>query len=103
MSELYKIFTTEEFDKDFERLDNSEKIRIKNIFRQLEEKGGNIGKSLSRSFLREKKLNGKRLYFLFYEEYGSILVIAMSDKKTQKITINIEYYHYYIKSLLEIK
>ena len=108
MNNIYEIFTTEEFDKDLYRLDNSEKLRVYKIFKQLEEKGGSIGKPLSRSFLREKKLNGKRTYFLFYEEYKIILVIAMSDKKTQKLTINeiitnIEYYDDHIKQLLKNK
>ena len=36
---MFKIFTTEEFDKDFNKLDKSEQLRIKKIFIQLKKQG----------------------------------------------------------------
>ena len=92
----YTIYTTEEFDKDFNKLDKSEQIKIKRMLKQLEEQGSKVGKPLSGlSFFREKKFGGKRLYFLIYENFLVILVISINDKKAQQATIN--------RILLEIK
>ena len=88
MSE-YRVFTTEEFDRDFNSLDTSEQIRVNKIFKQLKDQGEFVGKPLSGlSFFREKKLNGKRLYFLVYRDLMVILALAISGKKTQQATIN---------------
>ena len=102
----YRIFTTKEFDSDFESLDNSEKIRVKKILKQLKEKGMDVGKPLSGLlFFREKRFNGKRLYFLSYKEFYVILAIAISDKKAQQATINrilldlVEYQKYVYETL----
>ena len=47
-----------------------------------------LGKPLHSTFLREKKFDGKRAYFLVYEEFNAILFAATSDKKAQQETIN---------------
>lgn len=98
---MYRIFTTEEFNKDFSKLDKPEKIRIQKILKQLKEQGEDVGKPLSGlSFFREKKFDGKRLYYLVYKNMLIILVLAISDKKAQQATINkilldlAEYQHY---------
>jgi putative component of toxin-antitoxin plasmid stabilization module len=105
--EKYKIYTTEEFDKDFEKLDKSEKIEVNKILKQIKERGANVGKPLSGlSFFREKRFGGgKRLYFLIYENFLILLVIAISDKKAQQATINrilldIEEYQQFILELI---
>lgn len=107
---MYRVFTTEEFDNDFDKLDNSEQIRIRKTITQLKEPGGSVGKPLSGlSFFKEKKLNGKRVYYLFYETYKVILIIAISDKKTQQVTINqilidmAEYQRYVLETISKIK
>jgi mRNA-degrading endonuclease RelE of RelBE toxin-antitoxin system len=98
---MFRLFTTEEFDQDYAKLDNSDKLRVDKILKQLKEKGDNIGKYLAGlSFFREKKFDGKRLYFLVYKSINTIFVIAISDKKAQQSTINqilqelSEYQHY---------
>ncbi len=83
----FRIFKTEEFDKDFKKLDRSEQLRVEKILTQLTE-SADVGKPLILPFFREKKFNGKRLYFLIYEDYKVILVLTISDKKTQQATIN---------------
>jgi len=86
---MFRIFTTEEFDKDFNTLDKSEQIRIKKIREQLENQGDLVGRTLSGlSFFREKRLNGKRMYFLVYRDILVILLLAIGGKKAQKATIN---------------
>ncbi|MDO8634490.1 MAG: hypothetical protein Q7K34_04335 [archaeon] len=46
------------------------------------------GKPLGFGFFREKKIGGKRLYFLIYEEFVAVFVVAFGGKKTQQETIN---------------
>ena len=98
---MFKVFTTQEFDKDFSKLSHQEKERVKKILTQLQEQGSDPGKPLSGlSFFREKKFDGKRLYYLVYKDHFVILAIAISDKKAQQSTINkilldlIEYQQY---------
>ncbi len=86
---MFRIFTTEEFDKDLGKLSSQEQVRVNKILKQLKEQGEDTGKPLSGlSFFREKKFNGKRLYYLVYKESFVILTIAISDKKAQQATIN---------------
>lgn len=84
----YRIFTTEEFDDDFNSLDESEKSRVRKILNQLKEQGDDVGKPLRYPYFREKKFENKRLYFLVYKEQLIILALAISDKKTQQKTID---------------
>lgn len=86
---MFKVLTTQEFDKDFTKLNYQEQGRVNKILKQLKEQGGDIGKPLSGlSFFREKKFDGKRLYYLVYKGHFVILAIAISDKKAQQATIN---------------
>ena len=87
---MFRIFKSATFDNDFDKLDNSEQKRIDRILNQLLERGGEVGKPLSGlSFFKEKKFDGKRLYFLVYENLQVVLVLAVSDKKAQQTTINL--------------
>ena len=86
---MFKIFKTKEFDDNYNKLDNSEKKRADKIRDQLSKNGNTTGKPLSGlKFFREKKFDGKRIYYLVYKEFNCILVIAISDKKAQQATIN---------------
>ena len=84
----YRLFTTREFDNDFNSLDQSAKLRVKKIMDQLKEKGDCIGKPIRYPYFREKKFGEKRLYFLVYEDYMVILALAISNKKAQQETID---------------
>ena len=86
---MFRIFKSATFDKDFDKLDNSGQERVDKILNQLLERGSEVGKPLSGlPFFKEKKFNGKRLYFLVYENLHIVLVLAISDKKAQRATIN---------------
>ena len=39
---MFRIFTTEEFDEDYKKLDGAEKERVNKIFRQLKEQGDSV-------------------------------------------------------------
>jgi mRNA-degrading endonuclease RelE of RelBE toxin-antitoxin system len=86
---VFRVLNTSEFEKDLARLPNPERIRVCKILWQLKEHGADVGKPLSGlSFFREKKFNGRRLYFLVYKDLPIVLTLAISDKKAQKATIN---------------
>ena len=104
---MFRVFTTEEFDRDFNKLDGSDKQRVRKIMNQLKEQGGDVGKPLGRSYFREKKFGEKRLYFLIYKEFMIVLAVGISNKKTQQMTIDKiiseikEYENYIVKRLKE--
>jgi|SRR3989344_3487364 len=96
---MFKIFRTEEFDKkllknfsktDREQIENFEKNQLVN--------NPYIGDPLGYKFFREKRIKGKRVYFLIYDDLGIVLMVDLSDKKTQQKTIekikeNLEEYY----------
>ncbi len=83
----YEIYLTSEFEHDFKKLNRQEQERIKKSILQLKTNPYS-GKPLGFDFFREKKIGGKRLYFLIYEELVVVFVITFGNKKTQKETIN---------------
>ncbi len=83
----YKVFTSQEFDKKYNKLDTSVKLQIDRILEQVKE-NPHIGKPLGFDFFREKKTGKFRLYYLIYEEYVVVFVINISDKKDQQEVIN---------------
>lgn len=85
---MFRIFTTKEFDNDFNHLDESDKKRVRKIMNQLKNSENNIGKPLGKPYFREKKFKDKRLYFLIYKQFTIILAVGISNKKMQQITIN---------------
>ena len=86
---MFIIIKTQEYLKDFNKLDKSDQLRVIKIINQLKERGDEIGKPLSGlHYFREKKFNGKRLLFLIYKDLNTILIPAITDKKLQQTTIN---------------
>lgn len=47
-----------------------------------------VGKPLGYPYLREKKIGGRRVYYLIYEDLKLVLLVATSDKKNQQGTID---------------
>lgn len=85
---MYRVFKAPKFQKKVEKLlDKKELDELEKFINDL--KKGNIkGKPLGFSFFREKKIGGKRVYFLVYKEITIILLVSSSDKRYQKETIN---------------
>ncbi len=83
----YAVYTIEKFDKQFEKLSGEYQERIQNLFQQLKE-NPYVGDQLQIRVLREKRLEEKRIYYLVYDNLQAVLVVAISDKKTQQETIN---------------
>ena len=102
---MFNVFRSEHYNKKLDSLDNHEKIRIFKFEQSLKLEPYS-GKPLGYEFIREKKFNGKRLIFLVYEVYSSILLITIVDKKAQKREINIlkaslDYYKNYIEKVMK--
>ena len=83
----YRIYTTEEFDKLFNKLDHEVQQQIGREIDQLE----NIpfsGKPLGYKFFREKKVRNYRIYYLIYDDILVVFVIRLSNKKDQQKAID---------------
>ena len=94
---VYAVFTTEGFEKEVSKFSQSYKEKIQKLFLQLKE-NPYVGDALRYRFFREKRIKGKRVYYLIYENLSAVLVVAISGKKTQQETIN-----YIISYLSEYK
>tara|TARA_Y100000310_G_scaffold294083_1_gene324243 strand:- start:3961 stop:4281 length:321 start_codon:yes stop_codon:yes gene_type:complete len=93
----YKIYTTPEFDRLFEELSKDDQIEINQLTKEELPENPYQGRALGFKFFREKRIKGKRVYFLIYDDYILVLMVAIGDKKTQKkdiaqIKINREAY-----------
>jgi len=103
---LYKIYKTDQFNKDFNKLDKSLQEQTEKEIEQLEI-NPYVGKPLGYKFFREKKVKNYRIYYLIYDEYVVVFVIALSDKKDQQKIINkikhlIPFYREHIKNKFNI-
>jgi len=99
----YKVFTVEKFDRAKHKLTKEEQKKIDKVFLQLRD-NPYVGDQLRYRFLREKRIRDKRMYYLIYDDLLSVLVVAISDKKTQKETIDeiVMYFDDYRKYMREL-
>jgi len=91
----YKVYTTEEFNKKFNKLDPELRKQIGKEIDELET-NPHIGKPLGYKFFREKKVKNYRIYYLIYDDFLVVFIITLSSKKDQQTVINV------IKSLIPI-
>ncbi len=85
---MFKVYRTGEFERLINKLLTKEEgKRIDKIESEISERGF-TGKPLGYNFLREKRINGKRAYFLVYEEFKAALMVSISEKKAQQETID---------------
>jgi len=83
-------------------LDNQD--RINNLVQQFTV-NPYVGDSLQIKCIREKRFDGKRIYFVIFEDLKAVLIVAISNKKTQQKTIdsirlNMNKYRNYVKSII---
>jgi mRNA-degrading endonuclease RelE of RelBE toxin-antitoxin system len=100
----YAVYVTESFEKEIDKLSLSEREIIKKICLQLKE-NPYVGDIIRYKFFREKRIKEKRIYYLIYDEFSCVLVVAISDKKAQQETIDdiiklLPEFKIYIKKLL---
>ena len=84
----FRVVRTKEFDKSFSSLPKKEQLMINKFEEKLSENPF-LGKALGYKFLREKRLNSRRVYYLIYIHRVLVLMVAVGDKKAQKLTISI--------------
>ena len=101
----YAVYAIEKFNKEMAKFSEEEQRRIKIIFLQLKE-NPYVGDQIWYRHFREKRLREKRIYYLIYDDLQTVLVVAISDKKTQQETINqivgyFDEYRFYITNLLK--
>jgi putative component of toxin-antitoxin plasmid stabilization module len=91
---MYKVIVLKRFREVSKKLfSNSELEEVEKFILKLRE-NYKIGKPIGYDFFREKKIKGKRVYYLVYENICIILLVLASNKKLQEDTID------YIKSKL---
>ena len=83
----YAVYTTESFEKEIEKLSNSDRAIIKKIFIQLKD-NPYVGTQIRYKFFREKRIREKRIYYLVYDDLSVVLVVASGGKKAQQETID---------------
>lgn len=84
---MYKVYRTETFDRQVRKLSKEEQRQVERIEHQLKI-NPSVGKPLDYSFFREKRIREKRIYYLIYTDLVVVLLVGLSDKKTQQATIN---------------
>lgn len=85
----YTVFTLPSlYQKVILKLSIKEKERIQNIVQQLKE-NPYVGDQLQIRMLREKRLDEKRIYYVIFEDLKAVLIVAISNKKTQQKTIDL--------------
>ena len=83
---MFKVFRTDEFEKLVRKLSKGEQERL-GLIEEAIAQSGFTGDPLGFKFLREKRMGGRRVYFLVYEDMKAALMVSVSDKKTQQQTI----------------
>ena len=101
----YAVYTTNSFEKEVEKISETDKEIIKKIFLQLKE-NPYVGDSIRYRFFREKRVREKRIYYLVYDDLSAVLVVAFGGKKAQQETIEeiIKYlpeFREYLRNLLK--
>ncbi len=84
----YKVYHSETFDKQLKKYPKEFHDWLEKIEDQLEEKPSHVGDRLRVPWFREKKHDKFRVYYLIYEDFEAVYLVAISDKKDQQRTIN---------------
>ena len=87
MSVSFRVLETRAFGELYPALDAFEQNWISKIIAQLKTNPF-AGKPLGFEWFREKKLGGKRLYYLIYQKVGIVLLVAFGGKKEQQKIIS---------------
>ena len=100
----YKVYIHPAVHKEtIAKLLLNDQNRINNLVQQLAD-NPYVGDSLQIRFIREKRLDGNRIYYVVFDDLKKVLIVAISDKKTQQKTIdsirsNINLYRDYVKNI----
>ena len=84
---MFKVIGTETYLEELKKWPKPDQDAAAKIPQHLAE-NLYVGKPLNYSFLREKKIEGRRVYYLIYDDLKLVLLVATSEKKDQQRTIN---------------
>jgi hypothetical protein len=85
---MYAVFRTQKYEKLFNKvLSSHEQREIEDFELKLAERPY-LGDSLGTPFFREKKIDGKRVYFIIYDDLKVVCMMRISTKKNQQETID---------------
>ncbi len=86
---MYVVIHSEKFDKLLNKiLSKHEQDEVEKFEKKLA-LNPYMGDFLRRPFFREKKINGKRIYFIIFEEIKGVLMVRASTKKSQQDVIDL--------------
>ncbi len=86
---MFKIYRTKRYEELFEKmLSKEEKRKASNLEERQLKFSPYVGDALSYPFFREKRIGGKRIYYLIYSELKVVVLVDISSKKNQQETID---------------
>ena len=83
---MFVVIGTETYLQEIRMWPKRDKEHVRKIQQQLAN-NPRVGRPLHYPFLREKRVQEKRVYYLVYEDLRLVLLVATSDKKDQQSTI----------------
>jgi len=83
---MFAVFGTDTYVREIAKWAKDEQMAVERLPAQLA-KNPFVGRPLNYPFLREKRIRGKRAYFLVYADLRLVLLVATSAKKDQEATI----------------
>jgi len=84
---MFIVIGTETYNSELKKWSKQDYNQAEKIPKKLAE-NPYVGRELTYPFLREKRINGKRIYYLIYEDFKLVLLVAVSDKRDQQMTID---------------
>ena len=84
---MFKVIGTNTYLRELQQWPKHDYDAAEKIPKKLAE-NPYVGKQLSYPFLREKKVGGRRIYYLVYEDLKLVLLVATSGKRDQQVTID---------------
>lgn len=83
----YKVYRSESFKRELSKFDRNFQERVDKIEDELVENPYS-GRPLGVKWVREKRYENYRIYYLVYNKLNSVFMVAISDKKDQQKIIN---------------
>lgn len=84
---MFRVVGTETFLDELSKWPKSDREAAEKLPAKLAE-DPHVGQLLYFPFLREKRIGGRRVYYLVYDDLKIVLLVATSGKKDQQDTID---------------
>lgn len=85
--EMFRVMGTDTYLRALTKWPKSDREAAEKLPPKLAE-DPHVGQLLYFPFLREKRIGGRRVYYLVYDDLKLVLLVATSGKKDQQETIN---------------